>query len=113
MPDPFAGHVAPDPAAGPEIPPDQAPPEQFAVTRSPAGPRPTMGRIVHYVLTERDSLKLAGSLAPGETVPAIVSRDEADLLTLCAFPVGFPLAVYAEGPGDLPGQWSWPPQIEG
>ncbi len=102
MTDPFAQHVA-TPAAG-------DPP-------SATSPRPTVGRIVHYVLTEGDIVRIpwgGGNAAPGQVAPAIVVRDVGNgALSLYAFPEAqTSVWVYARGEGTEPGQWSWPPRVD-
>ncbi len=120
MPDPFAAHVA---GAPPPIDVEAgAPPpsldEQYSTDSDPAaGPAPTVGRIVHYVLTESDIARIpwgGGNATPGQITPAIVVSDVGNgALNLHAFPEAqTSVWVYARGEGSEPGQWSWPPRID-
>lgn len=115
MPDPFAEHVTGDPPPslaesleGLDLPTGPDP-------EAPARPRPTVGRIVHYVLTESDISRITwgvGNAVPGQVVPAIVVSDVGNgALNLHAFPEAqTSVWVQAQGEGTEPGQWSWPPR---
>lgn len=88
--------------------------------------QPSIGRIVHYSLTQQDADTVAQNrarygvegnpVAEGDTFPAIIVRvwstDPGD---------GVNLQVWLDGPdmlwscsrreGDGPGTWSWPPRV--
>lgn len=119
MPDPFAEHVAagdPPPSLaesleGLDLPTGTDP-------EAPARPGPTIGRIIHYVITESDIARIpwgGGNAAPGQVVPAIVVSDVGNgALSLHAFPEAqTSVWVYARGEGTEAGQWSWPPVVGG
>jgi hypothetical protein len=86
---------------------------------------PTVGRIVHYRLSESDvqSIKFARSaaggmypqgnpVAPGDTYPAVVVRTfggpNVNLQVLLDGPDSFWATSRPEGDG--PGTWCWPPR---
>lgn len=91
-------------------------------------PKPSVGRIVHYTLTEADAAALftnAGDafinpVREGSVLPAVVTAVFGDN------PQGTAnLRVLADGPADLwatsryrsdsgepePGRWNWPPRV--
>ena len=110
MPDPFAQHVAGDPPPMPDV-------EYSSDPTAAVGPAPTIGRILHYVLTESDIARIpwgGGNAEPGQVVPAIVVSDVGNgALSLHAFPEAqTSVWVYARGEGSERGQWSWPPRID-
>lgn len=67
-------------------------------------PKPTVGRIVHYIARH-----------DGSTWAAIVTRDNRDgTVDLTAFPPGgqppMPLEYVMHTTTGVPGSWSWPPR---
>lgn len=76
--------------------------------------RPTIGRIVHYRVSDHDGSEIRNNaVGPGEVLPAIVTRVWSA--------ISVQLRVFCDGPtdawktsvllGEEPGQWSWPPRI--
>lgn len=83
--------------------------------------QPTIGRVVHYKMTESDVLQHKDELngvQPGEVVPAMISRvfdssvDGNGCCNLRLLPDGrcTPMRTSVVR-GDEPGQWNWPPRV--
>lgn len=85
--------------------------------------QPTIGRIVHYRLSDEDVARIRAlptprfnPANPGDTYPAMVVR-----VFESATDGGANLQVFIDGqaqlwitsakPGDGPGTWSWPPRV--
>ena len=100
------------------------------MTRRLAVTPPTIGRIVHYRLTEQDArdasaLDASPEMRAGDVLPAIIVGVFAAYRSVDAPPV-CDLQVFLNGPGqmwrqgisELPasedgtGQWFWPPRID-
>jgi hypothetical protein len=96
--------------------------------------KPTIGRLVHYKLSESDAAQInrrrvaqphspewpagaqahvGNNVAAGETVPLIVIRNwSADLINGQALLDGNDqFWVTSAHQGDEPGQWNWPPRV--
>ncbi|MFC3988708.1 hypothetical protein [Actinoplanes siamensis] len=85
-------------------------------------PLPTVGRIVHYTLTQHDAdaiqarraeaVTTANMTGEGQTLPAVVVRtfggDAANLQVLLDGPDTYWATSRTEGEG--PGHWAWPPR---
>lgn len=95
-------------------------------------PQPTIGRIVHYTLSEQDQQRitanqnrpltdgrspLANSAQPGDVFPAVIVRvwdrnPEAPLCNLHVLLDGELTAWVTSRPeGTGPGTWVWPPRV--
>lgn len=85
--------------------------------------KPTIGRIVHYTLSENDVKQFgvgSGNVKAGDTFPAIILRawgsDPTSAVNLRVFvdgPSDIWLTSRTGAPGDqinVPGQWNWPPR---
>jgi hypothetical protein len=95
-----------------------------------SSPRPSVGRIVHYQLTEQD-VQLIDQLGhpdrtgrpsrnpvrAGQTYPAMVvavfdpTTGSANLKVFLDGGAGAEYWATSRGEGDEPGQWSWPPRV--
>lgn len=86
---------------------------------------PTIGRIVHYRLTETDVARIEQSrggdspgnrIAPGFVYPAIVVRtsDDTDAVNLQVFLDGPDTYWVTSRPGSqfVDGCWFWPPRVD-
>lgn len=86
---------------------------------------PTIGRIVHYRLTEQDAAE-AGARA-GDVLPAIIvgvfaAWRSVDAPLVCDLQVflnsSAPVMLHRQGVSELPpnedgtGQWFWPPRVD-
>lgn len=86
--------------------------------------KPTIGRIVHYTLSEGDvevinlrvpqhqGLMVRNTVAAGQTYPAmIVATFDGEHANLKVFLDGQgDYWATSRGPGDEPGTWAWPPR---
>lgn len=92
---------------------------------------PTIGRIVHYTLTEQDAMLIASRRAaiafpagivtsanrvsPGDTYPAVVVRtfggDAANLKVLLDGDDTYWATSRTEGEPGEQGRWIWPPRV--
>lgn len=84
--------------------------------------KPTVGRIVHYTLTETDCQVIGeqpstirNGVAAGQVYPAVVTAvfGNGEYANLKVFLDGGPGAEYwatSRAEGEEPGRWMWPPR---
>lgn len=92
--------------------------------------KPTIGRIVHYRLSDDDAARiiemgnrplpdgrspLHNASRPGDMYPAIIVRvwDDGSVNARVFLDGELTLWVTSRHEGDEPGTWSWPPRVEG